>query len=48
MGHWLNWIWNTNLKYVIDSNHTTFEGGAAAGADRPAEHGVSTRLQLSF
>ena len=44
----LNWIWNTNLKYVIDYDRTVFEGGAAAGADRPTEQGVATRLQLSF
>jgi phosphate-selective porin OprO/OprP len=44
----LNWIWNTNLKYVLDYERTTFRGGAAGDADRPAENSVQTRLQLSF
>jgi phosphate-selective porin OprO/OprP len=44
----LNWIWNGNLKYVLDYERTTFAGGAANGADRPTENSVQTRLQLSF
>jgi phosphate-selective porin OprO/OprP len=47
-GGGLNWIWNDNLKYVLDYERTTFEGGAAEGADRPTENAVQTRLQLSF
>jgi phosphate-selective porin OprO/OprP len=47
-GGGLNWIWNDNLKYVLDYERTTFEGGAPAGGDRPTEHSVQTRLQLSF
>jgi len=47
-GGGLNWIWNDNLKYVLDYERTTFRGGAAEGADRPAENAVQTRLQLSF
>jgi len=43
----LNWIWNTNLKYVLDYEQTSFEGGAASG-DRPTEKSIQTRLQLSF
>ena len=42
----LNWIWNTNLKYVLDYEQTRFKGGAAGGADRPTEKSVQTRLQL--
>jgi phosphate-selective porin OprO/OprP len=42
-----NWIWNGNLKYVLDYEQTSFEGGAAAG-DRPTEKSIQTRLQLSF
>jgi phosphate-selective porin OprO and OprP len=44
----LNWIWNNNLKYVLDYEQTRFEGGAADGGDRPDEKSVQTRLQLSF
>ena len=44
----VNWIWNQNLKYVLDYEQTRFQGGAADGADRPTEKSVQTRLQLSF
>jgi phosphate-selective porin OprO and OprP len=44
----LNWIWNSNLKYVLDYEQTHFKGGAAGGADRKAEKSVQTRLHLSF
>jgi phosphate-selective porin OprO and OprP len=47
-GAGLNWIWNSNLKYVLDYEQTRFTGGAAAGGDRPTENSVQTRLQLSF
>ena len=47
-GAGLNWIWNQNLKYVLDYEQTRFKGGAAGGADRPTEKSVQTRLQLSF
>jgi len=44
----LNWIWNTNLKYVLDFESTKFKGGASAGADRETENVFQTRLQLAF
>jgi phosphate-selective porin OprO/OprP len=44
----LNWIWNNNVKYVLDYEQTSFEGGAADGADRADEKSVQTRLHLSF
>lgn len=44
----LNWIWNGNLKYVLDYERTRFKGGDAGGADRPTENSIQTRLQLSF
>lgn len=47
-GAGINWIWNGNLKYVLDYERTSFEGGAAANADRPTEKSIQTRLQLSF
>jgi phosphate-selective porin OprO/OprP len=47
-GAGLNWIWNDNLKYVLDYERTSFAGGAPEGADRPTENSIQTRLQLSF
>ena len=47
-GAGLNWIWNTNLKYVLDYESTSFDGGAAANTDRATEKSIQTRLQLSF
>jgi phosphate-selective porin OprO/OprP len=44
----VNWIWNSNLKYVLDYERTSFDGGAAGSADRATEKSVQTRLQLSF
>jgi phosphate-selective porin OprO and OprP len=44
----VNWIWNQNLKYVLDYEQTRFQGGAAGGADRPTEKSVQTRLQIAF
>ena len=47
-GAGLNWIWNSNLKYVLDYERTTFKGGAPEGGHRPTENSVQTPLQLSF
>ena len=44
----LNWIWNGNLKYVLDYEETRFQGGAAGNADRADEKSVQSRLHLSF
>ena len=44
----LNWHLNQNVKVALDYQRTEFEGGAASGADRPAEQGLLTRLQLAF
>jgi phosphate-selective porin OprO/OprP len=44
----LNWYLNSNLKLVTNYTHTTFEGGAAAGADREDEKSIFTRAQFSF
>lgn len=44
----LNWHLNQNVKLVLDYEHTEFDGGAAAGADRHVEQGILTRLQLAF
>jgi phosphate-selective porin OprO/OprP len=47
-GAGINWIWNNNLKYVLDYEQTSFRGGAAGGADRATEKSIQTRLQLSY
>jgi phosphate-selective porin OprO/OprP len=43
----VNWIWNNNLKYVLDYEQTRLKGGATGG-DRAEEKSIETRLQLSF
>lgn len=44
----LNWYLNSNLKLVVNYLDTTFDGGAAAGADREDEKAIFTRLQVAF
>lgn len=44
----VNWYLTSNLKLVANYLSTTFEGGAAAGADREDEKAVFTRLQVAF
>jgi len=44
----VNWYLNRNLKQVVDFERTTFTGGAADGADRPAENAFFIRTQVSF
>ena len=44
----LNWYLNRNIKQVVDFERTTFTGGAADGADRPAENAFFIRTQVSF
>ena len=44
----LNWYLTQNLKLVANYSQTTFDGGAAAGADREDEKAFFTRAQLSF
>jgi phosphate-selective porin OprO/OprP len=43
----LNWYLNENVKWLLDYEHTTFEGGAATG-DRPDEDAFQLRLALGF
>ncbi len=47
-GGGVNWYLNDNVKAVLGYEHTLFAGGAAAGADRPSEKVVQTRLELAF
>jgi phosphate-selective porin OprO/OprP len=43
----LNWCLARAVKVALDYEHTTFDGGAAAG-DRETENAVITRVQHSF
>lgn len=43
----LNWYLNENVKWLLDYEHTTFEGGAPAG-DREDEDAIQLRLALGF
>jgi phosphate-selective porin OprO/OprP len=44
----LNWYLSRNVKQVADFERTTFTGGSADGADRPAENAFFIRTQVSF
>jgi phosphate-selective porin OprO/OprP len=44
----VNWVWNSNLKYVLDYEQTRFQGGAPGSGDRADEKSVQSRLHLSF
>ena len=43
-----NWYLSRYLKWSTDYEWTKFDGGAAAGADRPEEKVLFSRLQTSF
>jgi hypothetical protein len=36
------------VKWLLDVEHTTFEGGAAGGADRKDEDAYQLRLAIGF
>jgi phosphate-selective porin OprO/OprP len=44
----LNWYLNENLKWVLNYDHTSFDGGAPGGADRADEDVFLTRFALGF
>ena len=44
----LNWYLNENVKWVLNSEHTNFDGGAPSGADRADEDVFLTRFGLTF
>jgi len=44
----LNWYLNPNVKWVLNYEHTSFEGGAPDGRDRPDEQAILTRVALGF
>jgi len=44
----VNWYLNENLKWVLNYERTSFEGGAAGGADREDEEAFLTRVAVGF
>ena len=44
----VNWTLTRNLKQVVNFEHSSFDGGAAAGRDRASENVFFLRTQLSF
>jgi phosphate-selective porin OprO and OprP len=44
----LNWYLNENLKWVLNYDRTSFDGGAPGGADREDEDVFLTRFALGF
>lgn len=42
-----NWVLNKNVRFVLDYEQSSFEGGAARG-DRPDEKALLSRFQVSF
>jgi phosphate-selective porin OprO and OprP len=44
----VNWYLNQNYKWSLNYDVTSFEGGAAAGADRPDEKAMFTRFAVQF
>jgi phosphate-selective porin OprO/OprP len=44
----LNWYLNRHVRQMLDYDHASFTGGAAAGADRPSESAIFIRTQVSF
>src|SRR5688572_11349021 len=44
----VNWYLNQNYKWSLNYDVTSFEGGAAGGADRPDEKALFTRFALTF
>jgi len=44
----LNWYLNENVKWLLDYESTSFEGGAPDGGDRPDEDAYQLRLAVGF
>jgi phosphate-selective porin OprO/OprP len=44
----LNWYLNQNVKWVLNYEHTRFDGGDVGGDDRPDEQAILTRVALGF
>jgi phosphate-selective porin OprO/OprP len=48
VGVGVNWYLNRNVKLQVNYDQTSFDGGAAAGADRIDEKVLFTRVQLAY
>jgi len=46
-GGGLNWYWNRNVKWMLDYERTTFDGGDG-GQNRATENAVLARVQVTF
>jgi phosphate-selective porin OprO and OprP len=44
----LNWYLDEYVKWMFNYEHTRFDGGGAAGTDRPDERAFLTRFSLVF
>jgi phosphate-selective porin OprO and OprP len=44
----LNWYLDEYVKWMFNYEHTRFDGGGAAGTDRPDERAFLTRFSLAF
>jgi phosphate-selective porin OprO/OprP len=44
----VSWNLAKGVRWMLDYNVTEFDGGAAAGADRPDEKALFTRFQVAF
>lgn len=44
----LNWYLTRNVKLATDFNVTSFDGGAAGGADRKTERALFSRVQFTY
>jgi phosphate-selective porin OprO/OprP len=48
IGVGLNWYLNQNLKWVLNYERTSFEGGAPDGGERDDEEAILTRVAVGF
>lgn len=48
VGFGANWYLNRYVKLQLNYDQTSFEGGAAAGTDRPDEKVLFTRVQIAY
>ena len=44
----VNWYLNQNMKFVVNYDRTTFDGGNADGADRQRETAIFSRIQFAL